>query len=101
MRILMLCDAPVPHPRMNYRADPLVAYLASHGHDVSVVCAAPDSGEPLPEPMKHVRFIFVPRYAKVEMGPSYFIQKLLQIWLLAYKSAKLLRSGRYDIIRPI
>jgi len=64
-RILVVCDGPVPHARMNYRGEPLVAYLGvATDYEVDVVCPRPDAPLPLRHP--RIRYHYIAPYKRVK-----------------------------------
>jgi len=101
LKILIIADGPVPHPYMNYRADPLAKYLSYKGYNVSVLCPKPTPAKVMnARGFDDVDFIYVPRYKSIHR-PVDLTQRSYQIVSLVKKLRTLITKRKYDVIRPI
>jgi len=97
-QVLVVCDGPVPHARMNYRAEPLVAFLASRtDYRVDVICPRPEEA-PAADPQ--VRYHHVAPYRRVRSFAD-ALGRAADIVRLARVIRRIVASEPVDCIRSI
>jgi len=101
LKILIVADGPVPHPYMNYRADPLAKYLADRAHDVSVLCAKPIiSSDKWTKSYENINFIYIPEYTSIRKKTG-LIRRTYQLISMIKKLSESFKKEKFDVVRPI
>jgi len=102
LKILIIGDYPVPSIYKSYRADPLAKYLASLGHEVTVLCPHPPFSYSSYNQMyyKNIRVIYSSEYRHITQSGDLLLRSS-QPLLLGSSLHHLLKTEKFDVIRAV